>query len=217
MRTDPTPVRAVIGPIGKPFCDVSVKTTRVIPTETAALMTGLLEDVVMFGVSYPLKKLYGFTRPVGGKTGTTNDFYDAWFVGLTPDIVAGTWIGYDTPKTLGAPASEMAIPVWAAVTSKLLAGYPPTPFASDTTLQLKWIDPYDGKVATPNCPWVMRVPFLPGNTPAELCTLNHAVDWEVKLAKRAADSLANVARLAARKAGQPDTLGPLPRVSSSEP
>jgi membrane carboxypeptidase/penicillin-binding protein len=168
----------------------------------------------LFGVSYPLKKQYGFTRPVGGKTGTTNDFHDAWFVGFTPDVVAGTWIGYDRPQTLGAPASEMAIPVWAAVTTKLLTGFPPTPFASDSTLKLTWIDPYDGKVATPNCPYVMRVPFLPGATPAELCTLNHVVDWQVKLAKRAADSLANVARLAARKAGRPDTLGLLPSVLS---
>jgi len=214
MRTDATPVRAVIGPIGNPFCDVAVKTTRVIPRETAALMTGLLEDVVLFGVSYPLKKQYGFTRPVGGKTGTTNDFHDAWFVGFTPDVVAGTWVGYDRPQTLGAPASEMAIPVWATVTTKLLTGFPPTPFASDSTLKLTWIDPYDGKVATPNCPYVMRVPFLPGATPAELCTLNHVVDWQVKLAKRAADSLANVARLAARKAGRPDTLGLLPSVLS---
>lgn len=213
VRTDASPVRAVIGPTGRPFCDVTLQSTRVLPKETAAVMTGLLEDVVFFGVSYPLRKQYGFTRPVAGKTGTTNDFNDTWFIGFTPDVAAGVWVGYDTPKTVGAPAAEAALPVWAKVTTQLLAGFPPTPFASDSTLRLAWIDPYGGKIATPKCPYVMRVPFLPGAAPHELCALDHTLDWQAKLAKRAADSLATLARAAARRAGKPDTLG-LPTVSS---
>src|SRR5206468_4083914 len=76
LHTEARPLRAVVGPSGRSFYDASIKTTRVIPRETAALMTGLLEDVVIFGVSNPLRKQYGFTRPDAGKTGTTNDYHD---------------------------------------------------------------------------------------------------------------------------------------------
>src|SRR5206468_9001681 len=158
-------LRAVMGPNGKPFWNVASKPTRVIPKETAALMTGMLEDVVIFGVSNPLRKKYGFTRPVGGKTGTTNDYRDAWFVGFTPDLVAGVWVGYDQPRTMSSPASEMALPVWAKVTTSLLKDVPPTEFASDRDLQLSWIDPWCGKLASSNCPSLMRVAFLPGTQP----------------------------------------------------
>ena len=189
VRAEASPLRAVIGPNGRSFLDTSIKRTRVVPEPTAALMTGLLEDVVIFGVSNPLRKVYGFTRPVAGKTGTTNDFHDAWFVGFTPDVVAGVWVGYDTPRTLGAPAAEMALPVWAKVTTQLLQGYPPSEFESDQKLQLTWIDPYSGKLSTRSCPYTMRVPFLPGGAPRETCGVDHTADWAAKLARRAADSL----------------------------
>ena len=167
---------------------------RVIPAETAALMTGLLEDVVIFGVSYPLRKVYGFTRPVGGKTGTTNDYNDAWFVGFTPDVVAGTWVGFDQPRNLGAPAAEIALPVWAHIMTRLLDGFPAREFPSDRGLALAWIDPWSGGLAGPGCPSVMRVPFLPGTAPTEPCRRDHAADWEALRQARAADSLAALAR-----------------------
>ena len=57
----------------------------------------------------------GFTLPAGGKTGTTNDFVDAWFVGFTPSLVAGVWVGFDTPRTIikNGFAGFLAVPVWA--------------------------------------------------------------------------------------------------------
>jgi penicillin-binding protein 1B len=194
VRRDATPLRAVIGPTGRPFYDASIQEVRAIPERTASLMTGLLEDVVIFGVSNPLRKKYGFTRPVAGKTGTTNDYHDAWFIGFTPDVVAGLWLGYDQPKTLGAPAAELALPVWAKTTSSLLEHFPPTEFESDRGLELAWIDPWDGALAGPKCPSTMRVPFLPGTAPRQVCTRDHTADWQAKFAKRAADSLAIVAR-----------------------
>jgi penicillin-binding protein 1A len=179
----------------------------VIPEQTAALMTALLEDVVTFGISNPLRKQFGFTRPVAGKTGTTNDYYDAWFVGFTPDVVAGVWVGYDKPATLGAPAAEMALPVWAKITSKLLEGYPPTEFESDKKLDLVWIDPYSGLRSGRNCPYVMRVPFLPGTAPRDTCARDHTADWEAKIERRTADSLAVIARRAARATGADSSRG----------
>ena len=207
VRCDASPLRAVMGPNGELFRDLSAQPVRVMSKQTASLMTGMLEDVVIFGVSNPLRKKYGVTRPVGGKTGTTNDYHDAWFIGFTPDLVAGVWLGYDQPKPLNAPASELALPVWAKVTTRLLKDVPATEFASERDVQYAWIDPYSGNLASPNCPSLMRVPFLPGTAPREFCALDHTADWQAKFAKRAADSLAALGRGLAQRGGRVDSTG----------
>jgi penicillin-binding protein 1A len=153
-------------------------------------MTGLLEDVVIFGIAYPLRANYGITRPLGGKTGTTNDYHDGWFVGFTPDRVAGVWVGYDTPRSLNAPAKDTALPLWAGIMIPLLAGRPPAPFETDADLEQVWIDPWTGGRARADCPSKLRVGFLAGEAPKQLCTRDHTADWQAKLAERFADSLA---------------------------
>lgn len=190
LRRAATPIRAVLDARGKRVSAPRVPEVQVMPATTAALMTGLLEDVVIFGIAYPLRARYGFTRPAGGKTGTTNDYHDAWFVGFTPEVVAGVWIGFDTPTSLTHPAAETALPVWAGIMNRLLAGFPPTPFASDAGLELAWIDPWTGGLGGDNCPSVMRVPFLPGTAPRTPCTRDHSLDWELLFARQVADSLA---------------------------
>ena len=142
--------------------------TRAIPEPVAALMTGLLTDVVRFGVAYPLRANYGFTRPVAGKTGTTDEYKDAWFVGFTPDIVAGVWIGYDRPRSLGRLAADTALPVWAWIVGPLLKGYPPRDFASATRLEWRDIEPWSGLLASRDCRG-QPVPFLPGTAPTQYC------------------------------------------------
>ncbi len=141
---------------------------RALSTPVAALMTGLLNDVVRFGVAYPLRNQYGFTRPAAGKTGTTDDYRDAWFVGFTPDIVAGIWIGYDRPRSLGRLAASTALPAWAWTVGPMLDGFPPTPFASDERLEWHDIEPWSGMLATAQCA-SQPVPFLPGTAPTEYC------------------------------------------------
>ena len=172
VRHDPYPIRAVVDARGQTIYEPDGHTRRVLRAETAALMTGLLEDVVIYGVAYPLRAEYGFTRPVGGKTGTTNDYNDAWFVGFTPDLVAGVWVGYDTPRSLQRPAARTALPVWAGIVQQLLDGFPATPFPGDQGLELAWIDPWTGGLAASGCP-VMRVPFLPGTAPTRYCDVDH--------------------------------------------
>ena len=172
VRHAPTPVRAVVDGAGQDLLAAPASPAQVLPRSCADLMTGLLEDVVIFGVSYPLRSVYGFLRPAGGKTGTTNDYNDAWFVGFVPDLVAGVWVGYDTPRTLQRPAADIAIPVWAGIVGAMLAGFPAEPFPGDAGLALAWIDPWTGLLARPGCP-VMRVPFLPGTAPTRVCAIVH--------------------------------------------
>jgi len=172
VRHEPAPARAVLDAAGQDLLPHTAPVVQVLPRATADLMTGLLEDVVIFGVSYPLRSVYGFLRPAGGKTGTTNDYYDAWFVGFVPDLVAGAWVGYDTPRTLQRPAAEVALPIWAGIMGAMLEGFPAEPFPGDAGLTLAWIDPWTGLLARGDCP-TMRVPFLPGTAPTRICALVH--------------------------------------------
>jgi len=169
MRRDPNPLRAVIDPRGQSVITPMGQGEQAIPPGLAALMTGLLEDVVLYGVAYPLRGWYGFDRPVAGKTGTTDDFNDAWFVGYTPDVVAGVWVGYDRPASLGRPAAHAAIPVWAVIVGRMLEGFPPRAFASHATLEWASVDPWSGLLADSTCSG-MPMPFLPGTAPTQFCS-----------------------------------------------
>ena len=142
--------------------------SRALPEPIAALMTGMLTDVVRFGVAYPLRSTYQFLRPAAGKTGTTDDYRDGWFVGFTPDIVAGVWVGYDRPRSMGRLAATTALPTWARVVPPLLDGFPPRPFASDTELEWRNIEPWSGLLGTSYCS-SQPAPFLPGTAPTQYC------------------------------------------------
>jgi len=87
---------------------------RAISDTTAYLMSTMLADVINAGTGNKARAL-GFTLPAAGKTGTTNDFNDAWFIGFTPKLVTGVWVGFDQPRTIlpNGFAAEVAVPVWA--------------------------------------------------------------------------------------------------------
>jgi penicillin-binding protein 1B len=188
VRHVPTTLAAVIDARGRTLPFEVAKPVRVLSDRTAALMRGLLEDVVIFGIAYPLRADYGFTRPCGGKTGTTNDYHDAWFCGFTPEVAAAVWIGYDVPRSLAAPAAQVAIPVWAGIMNDLMDGFPPTPFPPRDDIDLVWIDPWTGLLARSDCPHPLRTPFVRGTAPITFCTRDHAAEWEQIHARASADS-----------------------------
>ena len=99
----------------------------VISARTARLMTSMLEEVVQHGTGLAATKL---KLPLAGKTGTTNDFTDAWFVGFSPSLTAGVWVGYDEKKSLGAKetGARAALPIWMEFMSAALAGKDPGQF-----------------------------------------------------------------------------------------
>jgi penicillin-binding protein 1B len=168
-RRVPSPIRVVVDGVGRELLRAPGEAEQVLPPATAALMTSLLQDVVRYGAAYPLKATYGFTRPVAGKTGTTNEFHDAWFVGYTPQLVGGVWVGYDKPRSLGRAAAHTAIPVWAGIMSALLRDTPALAFASDAEVEYADIDPWTGYLADTTTCESMQVPFLPGSSPTSFC------------------------------------------------
>ncbi len=88
---------------------------RAVSESTAFLMASMLADVIDAGTANRARAM-GFKLPAAGKTGTTNDFVDAWFVGFTPSLVAGVWVGFDTPRTIvkNGFAGQLAVPMWAS-------------------------------------------------------------------------------------------------------
>jgi penicillin-binding protein 1B len=211
-RHEPVPVRVVLDAKGHALYASHPKRVDVLPAQAASLARGMLENVVTFGISNPLREVYGFTRPCGGKTGTTNDYHDAWFVGFTPEVTAGVWIGYDQPRSLARPAARVALPAWAGVMSRVLAYFPPTPFPVHDDESLEWIDPWTGLLARADCPSPLRVPFARGTAPRAPCTRDHTADWAAiflksqadSVAKAAADSAAIADSIAAAKAQESD-------------
>jgi penicillin-binding protein 1A len=116
----------------------------VISERTARIMTSMLREVVLHGTGIAAAKL---PFPVAGKTGTTNDFTDAWFVGFTPTMTCGVWVGYDEKKSLGAKetGAHAALPIWAnfmtvAMNGKDAGDFQPSPIASHAAQKVDTLD-----------------------------------------------------------------------------
>jgi penicillin-binding protein 1A len=111
----PVFIRRVEDNEGKVLFVDSGKSQRAISESTAFLMSSMLADVINAGTAYKARQS-GFTLPAAGKTGTTNDFVDAWFVGFTPHLVAGVWLGFDQPTTIirNGYAGDLAVPIWSS-------------------------------------------------------------------------------------------------------
>jgi 1A family penicillin-binding protein len=107
-------VRRVEDRDGLVLYDASPQLTPAFKPTTSFLMASMLTDVINSGTAYKARAA-GFTLPAAGKTGTTNDYVDAWFVGFTPSLVAGVWVGFDQPQTIvaGGYGGDLAVPVWA--------------------------------------------------------------------------------------------------------
>ncbi len=123
------------------------KLTQAITPQTAYLMTSLLKSVVEEGTGRKVRALH---RPCAGKTGTTNDVRDAWFIGFTPDLIAGTWVGFDDEKPLGKheTGAVAASPIWLNFMREALEGTPLKTFSIPEGIFFTKIDPETGKPPT---------------------------------------------------------------------
>lgn len=111
---DPILIRKVVDADGEVLYEAEDLPKKAIEEATAFFMADMLTDVVDHGTAYGARR-EGFRLPAAGKTGTTNDYVDGWFVGFTPSLVAGVWVGFDKPKTIfnGGYAAQVAVPIWA--------------------------------------------------------------------------------------------------------
>ena len=138
---DPIFIRRVEDDEGRLLFVAERSERQVISPATAFMMSSILADVVDSGTAARSRAL-GFKLPAAGKTGTTNDFVDAWFVGFTPRLVAGAWVGYDEPRTIMANgfAADVAVPLWTAFMKVATKNDPKV-----------WFEPPPDIIAVPVC------------------------------------------------------------------
>ncbi|MCD6137661.1 MAG: penicillin-binding protein 1A [Deltaproteobacteria bacterium] len=139
---------------------------KVIDKSTAYIMTNLLEGVVKHGTGWRVKTL---NRPVAGKTGTTNNLYDAWFVGYTPRYVTGVWVGFDDEKPLGLheTGSRAASPIWLTFMQAILKNKPVRAFPVPDGVVFAKVDADTGLLAIPESKHTIFECFKEGTVPTE--------------------------------------------------
>ncbi len=165
-------------------------TYETVDPRAAYLVHHLLEGVVDRGTARALRRK-GFTRPIAGKTGTTNDFRDAWFVGYTPTIVGGAWIGFDDGRPLRIPSSATALNLWASAMGPILDTHPARSFTVPKGIIFRRVDPKTGLLPAPECPDTILEAFVDGTEPHLDCrkrpremTARRTIDAPVRETKR---------------------------------
>lgn len=137
---------------------------QVVDPHTAYQMVSILEGVVQRGTAKRLKKI---GKPLAGKTGTTNEEKDAWFVGFSPDLVVGVFVGYDTPEPMGKgeTGGHVAAPIFGNFMTKALADKPAVPFRIPPGIKLVRVNPKTGLRAAPSDPNAILEAFKPYEGP----------------------------------------------------
>lgn len=176
-RAQPYSVTRVEDRTGKILWEPNVRTELVMDPAQNWLIRDALRDVVRKGTAYRAVTGAGFTVPAGGKTGTTNDYKDVWFIGFTPDLVGGIWIGFDQPQRImnNAQGGRLAAPAWTRMMKEIYerrtvhGGW-----ARPEGLVFEEIDASTGYRAGPFCPGDVRQVewFLPNTAPIEVCPVH---------------------------------------------
>ncbi len=184
----PILVRRVTDADGKLLFQAQGASHQAISSDSAFLMSSMLADVINAGTAVKARQT-GFTLPAAGKTGTTNDYVDAWFVGYTPHLVAGVWVGFDQPQTIvsNGYAADLAVPIWGAFMKAATKGDPPDWFQRPDSIVGVNVCRLSGKLPNVGCVNVQTMNpdgnietksmiytdyFVKGRQPTTICPLH---------------------------------------------
>src|SRR5205085_1096585 len=153
------------------------KREQVLDSMTAYQITSMLEGVVLRGTATVVREV---GKPIAGKTGTTNDEKDAWFIGYSPDLAVGVYIGYDKPRHLGrgATGGHIAAPIVKDFFKVALADKPPVPFRVPPGIKLIRVDPKSGMRAGAGAERAILEAFKPGTAPPDAAAIIGVSDAE---------------------------------------
>lgn len=168
LATEPISIAKVVSREGGVVEGNRIAIRSAISPADAYLVTHLLEGVVERGTARKLRRI-GFTPPAAGKTGTTNDYNDAWFAGYTRDVLAVVWVGFDHSRKLGLTGSTAALPIWTEFMKYAAAGKEPRPFEVPEGIVFEDVDIDSGMVATWACRDTVREAFLEGEEVSLRC------------------------------------------------
>lgn len=149
---------------------------QAVSPQGAYVLTSLLEGVIQRGTASKARAI-GLQGLVAGKTGTTDGYRDAWFVGYTSDVVIGVWVGFDDERPLRLTGSQAALPIWMELARRII---PPTvpAFVMPPGVVARTIDPKTGQLATSQCPEQVSEVFIEGTEPSVYCEVHGGGIWE---------------------------------------
>jgi len=170
LKSEPRTIIRIYDRNRKSWSETPPSIAHVISPATAFIVNQMLKDVMVYGTAKSLKK-FNQERPSAGKTGTTDDYRDAWFVGYTPQMITGVWVGHDKPKPggKGFTGGAVAAPVWEKFMRQALASKPVMVFIKPETVVSVAIDPETGFLATAGCPEKLDEFYVAGTEPTDYC------------------------------------------------
>jgi 1A family penicillin-binding protein len=175
-RAAPTLIRRVTSSEGEVLYESQVSLTHAVSPSTAFLITSMMQDVINAGTAAQIRQM-GFRLPAAGKTGTTSEYRDAWFVGYTTKLVTGVWVGYDKPRTIvpGGYAAQIAVPLWTRFMLSATKDDKSDWFRAPSDVVGVEVDRVSGRRATDACRRTGQVSFeyfAEGTEPIDMCPLH---------------------------------------------
>lgn len=172
----PTAVRSTVDQRGDVVWNAVPDRHQAVSSQSAYVLTSLLDGVMQRGTASKARVI-GLPGAVAGKTGTTDGYRDAWFVGFTSDIVIGVWVGFDDERPLRLTGSQAALPIWMEIARRVIPRDQPV-FVKPPGVVTKTVDPKTGQLATSQCPEQVSEVFVEGTEPDVYCEVHGGGIWE---------------------------------------
>ena len=171
FRVEPTALLGFTGPSGRQVMSRNAKLERAADPDALTVLVSILQGAVIRGTGASARRL-GAQGIFAGKTGTTNDGRDAWFIGFSPRLLVAVWVGFDDNRGLGLSGAAAAVPIFADFARRVPAHYFEEPFPVSPGVVTIVIDPASGKFRTDACPESFPEIFVAGTEPTEPCPLH---------------------------------------------
>lgn len=171
VKAEPISILAVATHDGKLLESREVRTKTVAPAGVCYVMNDVLKDVFTYGTGSKARQL-GFDRAFAGKTGTTSNYRDAWFIGYSPRILTLVWIGFDDNRSVRLAGGDACVPIWVSHMNRIDGMVPDVDWKKPDDVIVREVDPMSGLLATPFCPSTRREYFVTGTQPSSVCPLH---------------------------------------------
>jgi penicillin-binding protein 1B len=171
VKAEPVSILAVVTRDGRLLETRNVTMKRVAPAGVCYVMNDILKDVFDYGTAARARSL-GFEDELAGKTGTTNNYRDAWFVGYSPRVLSLVWIGFDDGHSTRLAGGEACLPIWTKHMKRIDGLVPDVDWKRPEDVTEREIDPSSGLLATPYCPVTRGEVYVAGTEPSSVCPIH---------------------------------------------